>query len=91
MVQDLSIQINIALKKHILENSVKQKIHQIQRITRNNGKTEYRGRTYAKNEFLLEPGWIGDAFEFREQELYKLVTTITHGYESENISTVPVG
>ena len=50
MVQDLSKQIKIALKKHILENSVKQKIHQILRITSKNGKTEYHVGTYAKTE-----------------------------------------
>ena len=38
MVQYLSRQINIVLKKQRLENSVKQKIHQIQRITGSNGK-----------------------------------------------------
>ena len=48
MVQELSMQIKIVLKK-ILENSVKQKIHQIQRITGRNGKREYRGCIYAKN------------------------------------------
>ena len=30
-----------------------------------------------KNESLLERGWISDAFEFREPEFYKLVTTVT--------------
>ena len=39
MVQELSRQMKIALKKYIFENSVKQKIHQIQRITSRNGKT----------------------------------------------------
>ena len=39
MVQYLSRQIKMALKKKILENSVKQQIHQIQRITGRNGKT----------------------------------------------------
>ena len=45
---------------------VQHQIHQILRITRNNGKTEYRGRTYAKNEVVIEPGWISSAFELRE-------------------------
>ena len=45
MVWYMSRQMNIALKKHRLENSVKQQIHQIIRITSNNDKTEYRGRT----------------------------------------------
>ena len=66
MVQDSSMQIKIALKKKILENSVKQKIHLIICITSKNGKTEYRWTTYAKNEIVLEPGWISDAFELRE-------------------------
>ena len=57
---------NISLKKQILENSVKHQIHQIIRITSNNSKTEYHGRTYAKNEVVLEPGWISDAFDLRE-------------------------
>ena len=56
----------IAIKKDILDNSVKNKIHQIERITGRNGKKEYRGWTYAKNEVVLQPGCISDAFEFRE-------------------------
>ena len=52
--------------KYILENSAKQKIHQIIIITRKNNKTEYRGRIYAKNEVALEQGWISDDFESRE-------------------------
>ena len=55
----------MTLKNQRLEKSVKQKIYQILRITSKNGKTEYRGRTYAKKEVVLEPGWISDAFEFR--------------------------
>ena len=66
MAQDLSRQMNISLKKQRLENSVKHQIQQIQRITTSNIKTEYRGRTYAKNKVVLEPGWISDAFEFCE-------------------------
>ena len=45
-----------------MENSVKHQIHQILRITRNDCKTEYSGRTYAKNEVVLKPVWISDAF-----------------------------
>ena len=41
MVQNLSIKMKIELKKQILENSVKQQIHQIIRITGKNGKIEY--------------------------------------------------
>ena len=66
MVQYLFRQMKIALKQHILGNSFKHQIHQIIFITSSNGKTEYRGRTYAKNEVVLEPGWISDAFELRE-------------------------
>ena len=66
MVQDLSREMKIALKKQILKNIVKQKIHQIICINSNNGKTEYRGWKYAKNKVVLEPGWISDDFEFRE-------------------------
>ena len=45
MAHDLSRQKNISLEKQILENSVKHQIHQIIRITSNNGKSEYRGKT----------------------------------------------
>ena len=44
----------ITLKIHILENSLNHQIHQILHITSKNGKTEYRGRTYAKNEVVLD-------------------------------------
>ena len=50
----------------MFNNSVKQKIHQIQRITRMNGKTKYRGWIGVKNEVILQPGWIIDASEFHE-------------------------
>ena len=62
MVQDILRQIKIALKKHILDNSDEQEIHKIQRITGRNGKTEYRGWTYAINEVVLQPGYISDDF-----------------------------
>ena len=62
-----------ALKKHKSENSSKQKVHKIQSITGRNGKTEYRGWTYAKNEVVLEPGCISDAFEFLEPGFYKIL------------------
>ena len=74
-----------------MENSVKHQIQKILRITSKNGKTEYRGRKYAKNEVVFEPGWISDDFELREPELYKLVTTVTHDDDNKNIYTVPVG
>ena len=53
-------------------------MHQILRITSNNGKTEYRRRTYVKNEVVLEPGYISNTFELRESEFYNLVTRVTH-------------
>ena len=65
-VQDLSIQMKISLKKQILDNSGNHQIHQILRITIKNGKTEYRGRIYAKNEVVIEPGCISNYFELRE-------------------------
>ena len=46
---------------------MKLQIHKITRITDNNGKTEYHGRTYANIVVALEPGWIRDNFEFRDQ------------------------
>ena len=48
MVQELSIQMKIALRNQRLENSVKQQIHQILRINSKNGKTEYSGSKYSK-------------------------------------------
>ena len=54
MVQDLSIQMNMALKKHILYNIVKHQIHHIICITSNNGKTEYRGSKYAKKRSCIK-------------------------------------
>ena len=80
----------ISVKKQILENSVKEKIHQIMRITSKNGKTEYRGRTYTKNGDLLEPGCISDAFEFREPEFYKLATTVTRDDDSQKFILYPL-
>ena len=56
MVQDLSRQIKISLKKQILDNNVNHQIHQILRITSNNGKTEYLGGKYAKNGVVIESG-----------------------------------
>ena len=44
-----------------------------------------------KKEVLLEPVWIGDAFEFCVPELYKRVTTVTCDDDSQNMYTVPVG
>ena len=75
VVHYLSRQMDISLKRQILDNSVEQKIHQIKRITGRNGKTEYRGWTYAKNKVVLQTGWISDDFEFLEPEFYELVKT----------------
>ena len=65
-VHDLPSEMKRSLKKQRLEKSIKPQIHKITRITDNNGKTEYHGRTYANNVFALEPGWIRDNFEFCE-------------------------
>ena len=46
---------------------------------------------YVKNEVVLQPGWISDAFEFREPELYKLVKTVTRDDDSKNIFIITVG
>ena len=91
MVHDLPRQMAIPLKKQRLDNSVKHQIHQILRITSKNGKTEYRGRKYVKNKVSLEKGWISDAFELRETEFYKIVTTVTRDDESQNMYNVLVG
>ena len=61
MVQDISRKIKIALKNKDTENSAEHQIHQIQCITSMNGKTEYHGWTYAKNEVVLQSGFIRDA------------------------------
>ena len=63
----------------------------MQRITVGNGKTKYRGWTYAKKEVFCEPGWISDSFELREPQFYKLVTTVTRGDEGRKFYSVPVG
>ena len=44
-----------------------------------------------KKKVLLKTGCIRDAFESREQEFYKLVTTVTRDDDSQNINTVPIG
>ena len=65
-------------------------MHQIIHIIINNGKTEYRGRTYAKNDVVLEPGCISDTFEIREPKFFKLVIMVTRDDNSPNICIVPV-
>ena len=73
-----------------MENSVNHQIHQILRITSKNGKIEYRERIYAKNEVLIEPGWISNSFQLHEPQFYKIVTTVTCDDGNLNIYTVPV-
>ena len=87
----MSRQMKISLKKQRLDKNFKQKIHQIICITGRNGKKEYHGRTYAKNEVILEPGCISDSSKLREPEFYNLVTAVTPDDDSQNIYTVPVG
>ena len=65
-VHDLTGEMKKSLKKQRLETSIKPQIHKITRITDNNGKTEYHGRTYANNEVAYEPGWIRENFELSE-------------------------
>ena len=44
-----------------------------------------------KNEVVLEPGCISDAFMLSKPKFYKVVTTVTRDYESPNIYNVLVG
>ena len=74
-----------------MDNIVKHKIHKIIRITSKNGKTEYRGRKYAKNEVVLEPGCISDTSELCEAVFYNLVIKVARDDDSTNIYIVPVG
>ena len=90
-VHDMTREIKRSLKKHIQEKSIKPQIHKIKRITDNNGKTEYNGRTYANNIVALEPGWIRRNFELSESEFYKLVTTVTFDETQHKTYTVTVG
>ena len=71
-VHDLLSEIKISLKKQRLEKGIKLQIHKITRITDNNGKIEYHGRTYANNVVALEPSWIRKNFEFSEPELSRI-------------------
>ena len=45
---------------------------------------------YVKNNVVLEPGWISDAFDFREPEFYKLVKTVTRDDESQEKILYPL-
>ena len=74
-----------------METSIKPKIHKFKRITDNNGKTLYLGRTYANNEVALEPGWIRENLEFSELEFYKQVTMVTCDETQHKTYIVPVG
>ena len=80
-----------SLFKKRLGKSIKPQIHKITRITDNNGKIDYHGRTYANQLVALEPGWIRENFEFRELEFYKLVTTVTCDETKQKTYTVLVG
>ena len=44
-----------------------------------------------RKKVVLEPGWISDAFELCEPELYKVVTAVIRDDDSQNNYTVPVG
>ena len=72
-------------------NSINPQIHKITRITENNGKTKYLGRTYKNNEVALEPGYIRDNFEVSEPDFYKQVTTVTCFETKHKTYIVPVG
>ena len=74
-----------------METSIKPQIHKITRITDNNGKTEYLGRTYENNEVVLEPGWICENLVFSEPAFYKQVTTVTCDETQHKTYTEPVG
>ena len=43
-----------------------------------------------QKKVLLQPVWIRYDFQFREPELYNLVTTVTRDDDIQNIYTVPV-
>ena len=74
-----------------METSINPQIHNITRITDNNGKNKYLGRTYANNEVALEPCWIREFFEFSEPDFYKQVTTVTCDETKHKTYIVPVG
>ena len=74
-----------------METRINPQIHKITRITENNGKTKYLGRTYRNNEVALEPRWICEIFEFSEPEFYKQVTTVTYDKTQQKNYIVPVG
>ena len=79
-----------SLKKQTLETIINPQIHKITRITDNNGKTKYLGRTYENNEVALEQCWIREIFEFSEPYFYKQVTTVTCDETRHKTYIVPV-
>ena len=44
-----------------------------------------------KRKFYVNQFWISGAFELREPEFYKLVTTVTRGDEIRTFYTIPIG
>ena len=90
-VHDLTGEMKKSFKKQRFETSINPQIHKITRITDNNGKTKYLGRTYANNEVALEPSWIREEFEVSEPDFYKQVTTVTCDETKNKTYTVPVG
>ena len=74
-----------------METSVHPQIHKISRITDNNGKTKYLGRTFKNNEVALEQCWIRENFEFSEPDFYKQVTTVICDETQHRTYIVPVG
>ena len=91
MFQELSIQIEISLKKIYWRTVSIIKYTKYYASTSRIVKREYRGRKFSKNDVVIEPSWISNDFELREPEIYKLVTTVTRDDDSRNIYTVPVG
>ena len=90
-VHDLTGEMNKSLKKQRLETSIKPKLHKVTRITDNNGKTKYLGRTYANNEVALEQSLICEKFELNEPDFYKQVTTVTCDETKHKNYIVPFG
>ena len=66
MVHDLPRQIKISLKNRHRRTVSNIKYTKYYVSLEKMVKTEYRGSTYAKNDVVLEPGWVSDAFELRE-------------------------
>ena len=90
-VHELTGEMKKSFKKQRQETSINPQIHKITRITDNNGRTKYVGRTYANNEFVLEPGCIREIFEVSEPYFYKQATTVTCDETKHKTYIVPVG